>query len=111
MMPACSRSHGSSAASNFSKKCARTHLHASVPAEVLTPRDPGVFLVARRHPLGTMLGAYNVMPEARHVPCAVLRELGLDPTATVDRLVDGPPLVRDDAVQLWPYQAVWLTAG
>ena len=86
------------------------HLHASVAAHVLEPRDPGVFLVARRHPLGTMLGAYNVMPEPRHVPVDLLADLGLDAYGVVDRLSASRPLVRDGAVQLPPYGAVWLTA-
>jgi amylosucrase len=86
------------------------HLHASVPAEVLEPRDPGVFLVARRHPLGTMLGAYNVMPERRHVPGDLLASLGLEPTTATDRLTGRPPRVRDGAVQLAPYDVLWLTA-
>ena len=87
------------------------HLHAAVPAEVLDPRDPGVLLVARRHPLGTMLGAYNVTPGARHVPLAVLRDLGLDPDSIVDHVSGSTPLLRDDAVQLTPYACVWLTAS
>ncbi len=87
------------------------HLHASVAATVMDPRDPGVLLLARRHPLGPMLGAYNVMPEPRHVPLAVLHDLGLDPTAVVDHLSGSSPVVRDEAVQLPPYAAVWLTAG
>ena len=86
------------------------HLHASVAAEVLDPRDPGVFLVARRHPLGTMLGAYNVMPEPRHVPEDLLGTLGLDPATVVDRLSGRRPVVRDHGVQLAPYDALWLTA-
>lgn len=85
------------------------HLHASVGAEVLDPRDPGVLLVARRHPLGPMLGAYNVMPEPRHVPLEVLRVLGLDPARVVDHVAGTTPTVRDGAVQLAPYAAVWLT--
>jgi amylosucrase len=80
-----------------------------VAAEVLDPRDPGVLLVARRHPLGTMLGAYNVMPEPRHVPLSVLRDLGLDVGRLVDHVSGSTPTVRDDAVQLAPYAAVWLT--
>jgi amylosucrase len=87
------------------------HLHASLPAEVLDPRDSGVLLVARRHPLGTMLGAYNVMPEPRHVPLAVLHELGLDPATTVDHVAATAPDIRDDAVQLAPYAGVWLTSA
>ena len=86
------------------------HLHASVPAQVLDPRDPGVFLVARRHPLGTMLGAYNVMPEPRHVPGDLLAGLGLDVNTVADRLSGSAPRVRDGSVQLAPYDALWLTA-
>src|SRR4051794_27135571 len=90
------------------------HLHASVAAEVLDPHAPAVLLVARRHPLGTMLGAYNVAPEPRHVPLSVLRDCGLDPGAVLDRLTgDRPegaaPDIRDDAVQLPAYGAAWLT--
>ena len=53
------------------------HLHASISAEVLQPRDPGVLLVLRRHPLGPMLGAYNVTDEWREVPMDLLHALGL----------------------------------
>jgi amylosucrase len=84
------------------------HLHASVPAEVLDPRDPGVLLVARRHPVGAMLAAYNVTASARHVPLSVLDGLGL--STVVDHVARTPPPLRDGAVQLAPYQAVWLTA-
>ncbi|HLN75568.1 MAG TPA: amylosucrase [Nocardioidaceae bacterium] len=86
------------------------HLHASVSAEVLDPRDPSVFLVARRHPLGTMLGAYNMKAEPRHVPLEVLHGLGLDPSKVVDHLTGSAPDIRDEAVQLPPYAAVWLVA-
>jgi amylosucrase len=57
-----------------------------------------------------MLGAYNVMPEPRHVPVAVLHELGLGPSTVVDHLAGTTPVVRDQAVQLPPYVALWLTA-
>ncbi len=92
-------------------RAALPHLHAATPSVVLDPRDPGVLLVARRHPLGAMLGAYNVMPEPRHVPLTVLYELGLDPASVLDHVSGSTPQVRDEAVQLSPYQAVWLTAG
>ena len=91
-------------------RAALPHLHASVPAQVLDPRDPGVLLVARRHPLGAMLGAYNVTPGPRHVPLDVLRELGLDPESVVDHVSGSTPVLHDDAVQLAPYACVWLTA-
>jgi amylosucrase len=86
------------------------HLHAAAAAEVLDPRDTGVLLVARPHPLGRMLGAYNVMPEPRHVPLSVLHELGIDPARAVDHVSGSTPVIRDDAVQLAPYAPVWLTA-
>ena len=56
-----------------------------------------------------MLGAYNVMPEPRHVPLGVLRDLGLDPAALVDHVSGSAPTLGDDAVQLAPYAAAWLT--
>ena len=90
-------------------RAALPHLHASVPATVLDPRDPGVLLVARRHPLGAMLGAYNVRADPRHVPLDVLRDVGLDPARVVDHVSGSTPVLRDDAVQLAPYAAVWLT--
>jgi amylosucrase len=85
------------------------HLHAAVAATVLDPRDPGVLLVARLHPLGAMLGAYNVRPQPSHVPLEVLRDLGLDPATVVDHVTGGPPTLHDDAVQLPPYASLWLT--
>jgi amylosucrase len=84
------------------------HLHGAVPTQVLDPRDPSVLLVARLHPLGPMLGAYNVSAERRHVPLDVLHRLGLDPGAVVDRISGKVPELRDDAMQLEPYAAVWL---
>jgi amylosucrase len=91
-------------------RAALPQLHASFAAEVLDPCDPGVLLVARSHPIGAMLGAYNVMPEPRHVPLSVLRDLGIDPAVVVDHVSGTTPTIRDEAVQLAPYAAVWLTA-
>lgn len=86
------------------------HLHAATAAEVLDPRDPGVLLVARRHPLGTMLGAYNVTDRPAQVPHQVLHDLGLVPGRVVDRIASRAPESRDDAIQLPPYAALWLTS-
>ena len=88
--------------------------HAAAPArrvaaDVLDPRDPGVLLVARRHPLGTMLGAYNVTDRSAHVAHQVLNDLGMTPGWVVDRISGKAPVSREDAVQLPPYGAVWLT--
>ena len=85
------------------------HLHASVPAQVLPPEDPGVLLVLRSHPLGTMLGLYNVTDEERWVRTGLGRGVGL-PDRVVDRLT-GEVLELGGAgtLRLPPYAARWLT--
>ncbi len=85
------------------------HLHAAVPTEVLDPRDPGVLLLARRHPLGTMLGVYNVTDSPRSVPVEVLHEVGLAPGEVVDRVTGARPSWLGDSLELPPYAALWLT--
>ena len=90
------------------------HLHASVPAEVLDPRDEGVLLVARRHPQGAFLMACNVTDRPAHVPGEVLDSLGLHLGDVVDHLTGEPPACGQTweyAVSLAPYQVVWLTRG
>ncbi|MDM7855858.1 alpha-amylase family protein [Cellulomonas alba] len=85
------------------------HLHASVASEVLGPDDPGVLLVARRHPLGALLAAANVTGDWRPVTGDRLRELGL--TASTDAIT-GEELAPGDDGNLWlaPWRAVWLVA-
>ncbi len=68
-----------------------------------------MLLVARRHPLGAMLGAYNVTDTDRVLPYQVLRDLGLDPGHVVDRITGRRPDGYPDALHLPPYQALWLT--
>jgi amylosucrase len=85
------------------------HLHASVGGRVLDPSDPGVLLVLREHPLGPMLGLYNVTPEHRPVPAYRLRDHGLEPSASIDAITGGPVTVHpDDNLWLAPYAAWWL---
>ncbi|AXH96984.1 alpha-amylase [Ornithinimicrobium avium] len=85
------------------------HLHASVPAEPVAAPDRGVFAVLRRHPLGPMLGLYNVTEEPRQVPGWWVREHGLPPEQSVDALNGYPPnLSPDGGVHLSTYQPVWL---
>ena len=70
-----------------------------------------MLLVARRHPLGPVLLAFNVTDRPAHVPGEVLRSVGLDPATAVDHLTGGPPTCGQTweyAVQLAPYQALWL---
>jgi amylosucrase len=82
------------------------HLHASVPAQVLDLSDPGVLPVLRDHPVGPMLGLYNVTATARPWPAARLRDLGF--SAPFDALAGAPLSASDDGtVWLPPYAAVW----
>ena len=85
------------------------HLHAAVPTEVLDPRDPGVLLLLRRHPLGPMLGVYNVTDSPRQLPASVLHEVGLTPADVVDRLTGERPSWLGETLDLPPYAALWLT--
>ena len=75
------------------------HLHASRPAAVLDPHDPGVLLVVRAHPLGAMLGAYNMTPDVRAVPMAVLADAAL-PAAAWDHIGGRSIVVSGGAVVL-----------
>lgn len=91
------------------------YLHASVPAQVLDLSDPGVLPVLRDHPLGPMLGLYNVTEEYRPFPAHRLSGLGID--SAVDTLSDTAVAVSADGnVWLPPYafrwivDAVWLPA-
>ncbi|MBV9831049.1 MAG: hypothetical protein JOZ82_05590 [Marmoricola sp.] len=85
------------------------HLHTAIPTEVLEPRDPGVLLLARHHPLGPMLGAYNVTDTPRHVPVEVLHHLGLSPDHVTDAITGQAPPWRGESFELAPYDVVWLT--
>ncbi|QIK67185.1 alpha-amylase [Nocardioides sp. HDW12B] len=87
------------------------HLHASVPTRVEWPEDPGVLLTVRDHPLGPMVGAYNVTDTGRSVTTAKLRHLGLD-GRVLDRLAPHRAPHRLSSVrevELPPYAAMWLT--
>ncbi len=87
------------------------HLHASVLAHPLPTSAPGVLGVARHHPVGTMVGLYNVTEHERYVPAWWLVAQGLDPRDVVDHLTGGaPPVTEYDDLRLTPYQAMWLTA-
>ena len=83
------------------------HLHAAVQAEVLDIDDPGVLPVLRRHPMGPMLGLYNVTDTYRPYPAVHLRDLGLaDPVDAIS----GQEVTTssDDNVWLPPYAFWWV---
>ena len=92
------------------------HLHASVATQVEWPEDPGVLLTVREHPLGPMVGVFNVTDTGRTVSSAKLRQLGLS-GRVVDRLsphrgAHGGEHHLDTTreIELAPYAAMWLTA-
>ncbi len=87
------------------------HLHAAVPAQPLPTSAPGVLGVLRRHPIGPMVGLYNMTEHERYVPGWWLREQGLDPAAVLDHVSGGvPELTEYEDLRLLAYQPLWLTA-
>ena len=88
-------------------RAALAHLDASVAAQVLSVHDPGVLAVLRRHPLGPMVGLYNVTSRWAGYPREQLAGVGLG--ALHDAVTGSDVQVADDGlVWLAPYQAVWL---
>jgi len=81
------------------------HLHGSVRSQVLGVWDPGVLVLARRHPVGTMLTIYNVTDSWRPVPGRVLRQEGL--SGAVEALTGERVRVGDDDNAWLPPYAVW----
>ncbi|MBV9823495.1 MAG: alpha-amylase, partial [Actinobacteria bacterium] len=83
------------------------HLDASVSAEIAPPADPGILPVLRRHPLGAMLGLYNVTDGWRPFPAGRLAEYGI--AEPWDALAGAKVRAGDDG-NLWlaPYQAMWI---
>jgi amylosucrase len=83
------------------------HLHACVPSEVLDIEDWGVMGTLRRHPVGPMIGLYNVTDGSRSVSAVRVAKLGLKHpfNAISSRFVE-----PDDEGKLWlpPYAAWWL---
>ncbi|MDF1523193.1 MAG: alpha-amylase family protein [Trueperaceae bacterium] len=81
------------------------HLHAQTPQEVLDLGHERVFATLRRHPLGPMVGLYNVTEDVQRVSATVLEAHGLgQPYDQLEqRFVD----VRG-SVLLRPYDRLWL---
>jgi amylosucrase len=87
------------------------HLDAAVPSEPLDPSDPGVLAVLRRHPIGPLVGLYNVTDTERPFPAWRLREVGLEPTLVVDAIAGTSPSIDEHGdLRLPPYAGWWLVA-
>jgi amylosucrase len=88
------------------------HLDASVSSEIAPLADPGILPVLRRHPLGALLGLYNVTDGWRPFPFWRLQELGLangSDDEAWDAIADAAVKPAEDGnVWLAPYQAMWL---
>jgi amylosucrase len=84
-----------------------SHLDAAVPAEVVDLDDPVVLAVVRRHPVGPMVGLYNVSARPARFGAWRLAELGL---AAAHDAISGVDVRPDAHGDLWlsPYQALWL---
>lgn len=83
------------------------HLDASTPIEVGAVDDPGVLVTVRHHPIGTMVGLYNVTPTWRTWPGWRLGQYGLD--GAVDALTgEAVRAGADGNLSLPPYTVWWL---
>ncbi len=81
------------------------HLHASVESEVFRSPNPAVLFLARRHPVGTLLGLYNFSEQPQPFPVAALTpHFGRATDAISGRSV---PLVGE-SITLAPYGRLWL---
>ncbi|MGI8946947.1 MAG: alpha-amylase family protein [Ornithinimicrobium sp.] len=87
------------------------HLHAGVAAHPVPTTVPAVLGVVRLHPLGAMIGLYNMSEHRQHVPTWWVAAQGLEPHAMFDHLTGNAPAVTEHGdLRLRPYQAMWLTA-
>jgi amylosucrase len=77
-------------------------LDASVETEIVDPVNPGMLVFVRRHPVQTMVGVYNVTPDAQELPRWVI-PVG---NWAFDALSDETPLT-DGPLWLEGYQARW----
>ncbi len=84
--------------------------HASVPAQITEVHDGAVLPVLRNHPLGPLLGLYNVSDSWRPYPASALVALGLGDGVDV---VSGDRVYYGDDSNHWlpPYGFRWLVAG
>jgi amylosucrase len=83
------------------------HLHASIETAIGPVDDPGVLVTVRDHPVGRLVGVYNVTPQWRMWPGWRVHELGVSESA--DAITGDPlPWGGDGNVWLPPYAALWL---
>ena len=81
------------------------HLHASVEAEVYRSPNPAVLFLARRHPVGTLLGLYNFSEQPQPFPVSALTPHFVQATDAISGAA--VPLVGE-TITLAPYGRLWL---
>jgi len=82
-------------------------LDAGYATDILRTGHPRLFTLAHRHPLGTLIGVYNLTGEPQWLRSEVLADQGVQ--RPVDRLNgDTPVELVDGHVRLAPYACYWL---
>jgi amylosucrase len=83
------------------------HLDASVRSEIAPLADPAILPVLRRHPLGALLGLYNVTDSWRPFPLWRVDDLGI---ADAWDAISDTAVKRSEDGNVWlaPYQAMWI---
>ena len=89
-------------------RAATPQVHASFAARVLPSPDPRVLILVRDHPLGPLVEVYNMSEQTVQLHHSVLTQhLGYD----ARELIGGYTYdLRPATIDIWPYQAAWLTA-
>ena len=89
-------------------RAATPQVHASFAARVVPSPDPRVLVLVRDHPLGPLVEVYNMSEQTVQLHHSVLTQhLGYD----ARELLGGSTYdQRPATIDIWPYQAAWLTA-
>ena len=89
-------------------RAATPQVHASFAARVVPSPDPRVLVLVRDHPLGPLVEVYNMSEQTVQLHHSVLTQhLGYD----ARELIGGYTYdLRPATIDIWPYQAAWLTA-
>ena len=89
-------------------RAATPQVHASFAARVLPSPDPRVLILVRDHPLGPLVEVYHMSEQTVQLHHSVLTQhLGYD----ARELIGGYTYdLRPATIDIWPYQAAWLTA-
>mgnify|MGYP000869004808 FL=1 len=89
-------------------RAATPQVHASFAARMVPSPDPRVLVLVRDHPLGPLVEVYNMSEQTVQLHHSVLTQhLGYD----ARELIGGYTYdLRPATIDIWPYQAAWLTA-